>query len=247
MKKITFLLAGLSLFSAAEAQATAQVIVHAPHNGGQAELSQVADLSQLVTLPPLQVNTDWRATFIAERGASAVAQQHYQQTLGALRAWRADSSGDRAAAIDEVIRQLSAIKVAGRQFTSLDPDWIRLHPADNRRLESSYDLYLQAPSDSVLLLGALSGAGKVSWQPGKSVRDYLDGHDALSGAERNFVTVIAPSGATQQVPVAYWNHRHAEVEPGSIIWLGFSSWSLPGSYEDLNERILSVLTHRIPD
>ncbi len=247
MKKITFLLAGLSLLSTAGAQATAQVIVHAPHNGGQAELSQIADLAQLVTLPPLQVNTDWRRTFIAERGASAVAQQHYQQTLGELRAWRADSSGDRAAAIDEVIRQLSAIRVTGRQFISLDPDWIRLHPADNRRLEGSYDLWLQTPSDSVLLLGALSGAGKVSWQPGKSVRDYLEGHSLLSGAERNFVTVIAPSGATQQVPVAYWNHRHVEVEPGSLIWLGFSSWSLPGAYEDLNDRLLSVLTHRIPD
>ncbi|WP_307743874.1 capsule biosynthesis GfcC family protein [uncultured Pantoea sp.] len=247
MKKITFLLAGLSLLSSAGAQATAQVIVHAPHNGGQAELSQIADLAQLVTLPPLQANTDWRHTFIAERGASAVAQQHYQQTLGELRAWRADSRGDRAAAIDEVIRQLSAIRVTGRQFTSLDPDWIRLHPADNRRLEGSYDLWLQTPSDSVLLLGALSGAGKVSWQPGKSVRDYLEGHSLLSGAERNFVTVIDPSGATQQVPVAYWNHRHVEVEPGSIIWLGFSSWSLPGAYEDLNDRLLSVLTHRIPD
>lgn len=247
MKKITILLAGLSLFSAAGAQAAAQVTVHTPHNGGQAELSQITDLSQLVTLPPLQVNTDWRGTFIAERGATAVARQQYQQTLGALRAWRADSSGDRAAAIDEVIRQLSTLKVTGRQFTSLDPDWIRLHPADNRRLEGSYDLWLQAPTDSVLLLGALSGAGKVSWQPGKSVRDYLDGHDALSGAERNFVTVIAPSGATQQVPIAYWNRRHAEVEPGSVIWLGFSSWSLPGSDEDLNDRILSVLTHRIPD
>lgn len=247
MKKITFLLAGLSLLSTAGAQATAQVIVHAPHNGGQAELSQIADLAQLVTLPPLQANTDWRRTFIAERGASAVAQQHYQQTLGELRAWRADSRGDRAAAIDEVIRQLSAIRVTGRQFTSLDPDWVRLHPADNRRLEGSYDLWLQTPSDSVLLLGALSGAGKVSWQPGKSVRDYLEGHSLLSGAERNFVTVIAPSGATQQVPVAYWNHRHVEVEPGSLIWLGFSSWSLPGAYEDLNDRLLSVLTHRIPD
>ncbi|MEB6223997.1 capsule biosynthesis GfcC family protein [Pantoea anthophila] len=247
MKKITFLLAGLSLLSTAGAQATAQVIVHAPHNGGQAELSQIVDLAQLVTLPPLQANTDWRRTFIAERGASAVAQQHYQQTLGELRAWRADSSGDRAAAIDEVIRQLSAIRVTGRQFTSLDPDWVRLHPADNRRLEGSYDLWLQTPSDSVLLLGALSGAGKVSWQPGKSVCDYLEGHSLLSGAERNFVTVIAPSGATQQVPVAYWNHRHVEVEPGSIIWLGFSSWSLPGAYEDLNDRLLSVLTHRIPD
>ncbi|WP_312760417.1 capsule biosynthesis GfcC family protein [Pantoea brenneri] len=247
MKKITFLLAGLSLLSTPGAQAAAQVTVHAPHNGAQAELSQVPDLAQLVSQPALQQSIDWRSSVIAERGASAVAQQQYQQTLGQLRAWRADSSGDRAAAIDEVLRQLIAIKVTGRQFTSIDPDWVRLHPADNRRLEGSYDLYLQTRSDSVLLLGALSGAGKVSWQPGRSVREYLADHPRLSGAERNFATVIAPSGATQQVPIAYWNHRHAEVEPGSIIWLGFSSWSLPGAYDDLNNRILSVLTHRIPD
>jgi hypothetical protein len=59
--------------------------------------------------------------------------------------------------------------------------------------------------------------------------------------------VIAPSGQTRQVPIAYWNQRHVEVEPGSIIWLGFSSWSLPWGQSDLNDRMISVLTHRIPD
>lgn len=243
MKKLTFLLTSLSLFSTA-ALAEGQVTVHAPHNQNSVQIT-AANLAQLMTQPTLMPYSN--NAVIAEHAASAVAQQQYQQTLEQLRAWRADSSGERAATINEVARQLSDITVTGRQFTSLDPDWIRLHPTENRRLEGSYDLYLAAPTRSVLLLGTLAGAGKVSWQPGQSVRQYLANHERLSGAERNFATVISPSGATQQVPIAYWNHRHVEVEPGSIIWLGFSDWSLPSAYNDLNSRILSVLTHRIPD
>lgn len=244
MKKITSLLTGLSLFSAA-ALADGQVTVHAPHSQNSLHIVAVQDLAQLMTQPAVMPYST--GAVIAEHAATAVAHQLYQQTLAQLRAWRANSSGERTAAIDEVIRQLVNIRVTGRLFTPLDPDWIRLHPADNRRLEGRYDLYLAAPFSHVLLLGALAGAGKVNWQPGQSVREYLASHKRLSGAENNFATVISPSGATQQVPIAYWNHRHVEVEPGSIIWLGFSAWSLPGAYGDLNNRILSVLTHRIPD
>jgi hypothetical protein len=247
MKNIIFTLAGLSLLTSAETRADAVVTLHASQNTQSVQLDHVGNLAQLVTQPTLLAQTDWRRAVIAEHGASALAQQHYQQTLTQLRTWRATSSGELAVTIDEVIRQLSAIRVTGRQFVPLDPDWIRLHPTDNRRLEGSYDLYLALPSSHVLLLGALADAGKVSWQPGKSVRQYLASHAQLSGAERNFATVIAPSGETQQVPIAYWNQRHVEVAPGSIIWLGFSSWSLPDTDEDLNSRILSVLTHRIPD
>jgi len=247
MKKITLLLAGVSLLTSLGAQAAGQVTVHAPHDTNSVRVNQVENLAQLVTQPALMAQTDWRRAVIAEYGATAIAQQQYQQTLAQLRAWRADSSGEQAAAIDAVIRQLSSIKVTGRQFTSLDPDWIRLHPMDNRRLEGRYDLYLTQPSTSVLLFGPIAGAGAVSWQPGKSVRDYLSDHPLLSGAERNIAIVIAPDGTTQEAPVAYWNHRHVEPEPGSIIMTGFSSWSLPGAYEDLNSRLVSVLTHRIPD
>ena len=247
MKNITRLLAGMSLLTTLAAQAAGQVTVHAPHDTQSVQVNQVENLAQLVTQPALMTKTDWRRAVIAERGATAVAQQQYQQTLAQLRAWRADSSGEQAAAIGAVIHQLSGIRVTGRQFTSLDPDWIRLHTMDNRRLEGSYDLYLTQPSTSVLLFGPIAGAGAVNWQPGKSVRDYLSEHPRLAGAERNIAIVIAPDGTTREAPVAYWNHRHVEPEPGSIIMTGFSSWSLPGAFKDLNDRLVSVLTHRIPD
>ncbi|WP_437614423.1 capsule biosynthesis GfcC family protein [Erwinia sp. V71] len=247
MKKINQLLAGMIACLPLLALADSLVTVHYPGQSSTAVVSHAANLEQLVTSPALQGKTWWPGTVIADTMATAVAQQQYQQLMARLQAFRADSSGDKAATISYVIQQLTAVKVTGRQITSLDPDWVRLHPEDNRLLSGAYDVYTLAKPDTVTLFGALSGSGKVSWQPGASVRDYLEEHERLSGAERSIAVVIAPSGEVTQAPVAYWNHRHIEVEPGSTIYLGFSSWSLPGEWEDLNQQIISVLTHRMPD
>ena len=245
MKKITPWLAVITLLAVGHALAASQVTVHDVPGKTSFQIDDVQDLNQLLTNPAL--HSWWPGTVIAERGATTVALQQQKQLLLDLRTWQASSDASLAASIDAVIDQLSAVKTIGRQFTSLDPDVVRLRPQDNRTLQGSYDLYTQTQPTQILVLGALSNPGKQSWQPGRSVRDYLSAHDGLSGAERNFATVITPSGNTQQVPIAYWNHRHVEVEPGSIIWLGFSSWSLPWGQSDLNERMLSVLTHRMPE
>lgn len=242
MKIITPLLAVAVMLTAGNTLADSQVTVHGL-NGLQIDHAQ--NLAQLVTHPAL--HTWWPGTVIAERGATAVVQQQQKQLLEEMRIWQADSGESLAATIGAVIHQLSAVQVTGRQFTPLDPDWVRLRPEANRTLQGSYDLYTLSQPTQVLVLGALEHPGKESWQPGRTVRDYLATHDHLSGAERSFATVIAPSGQTQQVPIAYWNQRHVEVQPGSIIWLGFTSWSLPWGKADLNTRMLSVLTHRIPD
>ncbi|MFS2224084.1 capsule biosynthesis GfcC D2 domain-containing protein [Pantoea sp. B65] len=247
MKKITLLLAGIVSCLPLCAAAESQVTVHYPGQSEVAIVSHAANLSQLVASPAFAGKTWWPGTVIAERLATAAAQQQYQQLMARLKAYRDDSDGDKAAAINNVIQQLSAVKVTGRQFVNLDPDWVRVRPVENRRLEGEYDVYTLAKPNSVTLFGAISGSGKVSWQPGVETRDYFDGHERLAGAERNIALVIAPSGEVREVPIAYWNHRHVEVEPGSTIYLGFSSWSLPGAYEDLNQQIISVLTHRIPD
>ena len=242
MKIITPLLAVVALLTAGDALADSQVSVHG-QNGLQIDHAQ--NLAQLLTNPAL--HSWWPGTVIAERGATAVAQQQQQQLLQDMRGWQADSGESLAATIGAVIHQLSAVQVTGRQFTSLDPDWVRLRPEANRTLQGSYDLYTLPQPTQVLVLGALEQPGKQSWQPGRTVRDYLASHAHLSGADRSFATVIASSGQTQQVPIAYWNQRHVEVQPGSIIWLGFTSWSLPWGKADLNARMISVLTQRIPD
>lgn len=237
------LIGGLSF----NALADSQVTVYYPGSSQTAVVSHAQTLSQLLASPALKDRSWWPGTVIAEPLATAAAQQDYQQTLARLQRWAASEEGERAAAINAVLQQLKTVRVTGRQFTSLDIDWIRLRPEANRRLEGEYQVYTLRRPDSITLLGAIGGSGKVVWQPGRDTRDYLADDARLSGAERNVATVISPDGSTQEVPVAYWNHRHVEVAPGSIIYLGFSSWALPDEYQDLNQHIISVLTHRIPD
>lgn len=227
------------------AWADGRVEIYAPGASQGHMLSQVKDLRQLTADPAFGQYQP--GMVIATPAATRQAEQDKQKVLGQLRAWAASEEGARAAAIQLVIAQLNGTKVAGRQFTSLDPVYIENNNQANRTLVGDYSLYQASASDSVTLMGPISGAGKVVWQPGRSIRDYLGGHDFLSGADLNEVTVIDPEGAVRVAPVAYWNHRHVEALPGSIIVVGFSAWALPGELDDINQHITSVLTHRIPD
>lgn len=246
--KIKTLLTGAGLLAVSGfVQAESQVTVHALTTGKTLTIEHAQNLAQLVTVADLPKHVWWPGAVIAEPQATAVAQQQYQQTLRDLNRWAVTEDGDQAASIRTVIQQLQAIKVTGRQFVALDPDQVRTRDDNNPRLEGRYSLWLPAYPTTVTLLGAIEGTGKTSWQAGRSVRDYLASHERLTGADRNIAVVIHPDGSTQQAPVAYWNHRHVEPEPGSIIWVGFSSWAVPGEFEKINQQIVSVLTHRIPD
>lgn len=247
MKKTFFFLAGVVFCLPFHATADSQVTVHYPKKRETVLVKHAANLSQLVTSPELVNKTWWPGTVITEDLATSVEEQRYQQLMTRLKAYRDESVGSKAAAISSVIQQLSAVKVTGRQFVNLDPDWVRLRSEENRRLAGKYTLYTLQRPYFITLFGAIGGSGNVSWQPGADTRDYLEKHPRLAGAERNIAVVIAPSGKTYHAPIAYWNHGHVEVEPGSIIYLGFSSWSLPGVYENLNQQIISVLKHRMPD
>ena len=251
MKKITLLLAGIAACVSLNVRAESQVTVYSHGQAQRATVSDAQNLAQLVSSPALAGKTWWPGTVIAEKLATAAAVQQQQQVLARLKAWsntlHAEGDATLAAAVDNVLQQVAAVKVTGRQFTNLDPDWVRVRPGANRTLSGDYSVYTLQKPTTITLSGALKGSGNTSWLPGRSVVDYLQEHENLSGAERNMAVLIAPNGEASEVPVAYWNRRHVEPEAGSIIYVGFSSWTLPGDDEDLNQQIVSVLTHRIPD
>lgn len=248
MKKITCLLAGVTACVSLSVCADSEVTVFSPDRSETALVSHAQNLAQLTA--GLAGKTWWPGTVISEKLATAAAIQQQQQLLARLKGWsaelRADDDGEKAAVVDNLYQQIAAIKVTGRQIVNLDPDWVRLRPEDNRLLEGEYSVYTLQKPGSLTIAGLAGGSGKTTWVPGRSVTAYLAAHERLDGGERNFVTLIAPSGKTEQVPVAYWNRRDVEPEAGSIIYVGFSAWSLPDG-PDLNQQIISVLTHRIPD
>ncbi|PBI81931.1 hypothetical protein A9993_20400 [Rahnella victoriana] len=210
-------------------------------------LNDVKDMRQLMAESRLLRQSWAPGTVIAEPAATQLAQQHALQIMNQLKAWAATESGDTQRTINSVIAQLKGLRVTGRQFTPMDADLILNNDAANRRLAGEYRVYTATRPDTVLLVGAVGDAGKQPWVAGRTVREYLANHQFLSGANLNEAVVIDPDGTVRIAPVAYWNYRHVEAQPGSIIWVGFSHWTLPRQYKNLNQNIVSVLALRIPD
>jgi len=248
MKKLLTLLAVsttalLSHYALASATVTAEDL--SQHR--TVKIDNVASLSALVTHPDLAQGVWWPGAIIATPAATRTAMLDKQLLLNRLESCAANASPEDAHMLRSVKQQLQDIRVTGRQFVSLDPDVVRTKAGADRRLEGEYSLYTYPRPSTVRLMGAVSGAGKLTWQPGAPVSRYLEGHQRLSGGNKSEATVIHPDGHTSVVPVAYWNARHREAEPGSILWVGFDGCSSHDAAGSLSDDIISLLTRRIPD
>ncbi|EOL8959152.1 capsule biosynthesis GfcC D2 domain-containing protein [Cronobacter dublinensis] len=210
------------------------------------KVSGAKHLADLVSQPQL-AGSWWLGAVISERQASVEAQAKHQVLLSRLASLAAEEGGEDGAAINRVRQQLQAMKVTGRQRVILDPDRVRVRAKNNPPLEGDYELWVGQQPSTITLTGLISSPGKKIFTPGKPVTDYLDEVSRLSGAERSYAWLIQPTGRVEKVPVAYWNKRHVEPMPGSILYVGFADHTFTSAYDGLNEQIISSLTHRIPD
>ncbi|AWV28796.1 hypothetical protein CD187_22430 [Citrobacter youngae] len=209
-------------------------------------LTGAEHLLDLVGQPRLS-NSWWPGAVISEERATTEAERQQQVLLARLATLGAEESGDDAAAINTLRQQIQALKVTGRQMINLDPDVVRVSERGNPPLQGNYTLWVGAQPTHITLFGLLSHPGKQPFMPGRDVASYLDGQSRLSGADRSFAWVIYPDGRTQKVPVAYWNKRHVEPMPGSIIYVGLSDAVWSSTPDEINADILRTLTQRIPE
>ena len=144
-------------------------------------------------------------------------------------------------------RQVQALRVTGRQQINLDPDYVRIKTRANPPLEGEYSLWVGPRPTTVTVVGLVSQPGKKPFTPGRDVVSYLDEQSLLSGADNSYAWVVYPDGHTQKAPVAYWNKRHIEPMPGSIIFVGFADHFWTKDYDGLNADILHSFAQRIPD
>ena len=209
-------------------------------------LTGAEHLIDLVGQPRLS-NSWWPGAVISEEQATAAAERQHQALLARLAALSAEESADDAASINALRQQIQALKVTGRQKINLDPDVVRVSERGNPPLQGNYTLWVGAQPTHITLFGLLSHPGKQPFMPGRDVASYLDGQSRLSGADCSFAWVIYPDGRTQKVPVAYWNKRHVEPMPGSIIYVGLSDAVWSSTPDEINADILRTLTQRIPE
>ena len=192
-------------------------------------------------------NSWWPGAVISEERATTEAERQQQALLARLAMLSAEESGDDAAAINALRQQIQALKVTGRQKINLDPDVVRVSERGNPPLQGNYTLWVGPQPTDITLFGLLSHPGKQPFIPGRDIASYLDGQRRLSGADRSYAWVIYPDGRTQKVPVAYWNKRHVEPMPGSIIFVGLSDAVWRSTPDEINADILRTLTQRIPE
>ncbi|WP_061706843.1 capsule biosynthesis GfcC family protein [Pseudenterobacter timonensis] len=242
--KVTALLTGCLIAPLAWSAGT--VKVYFPGSDAPKTLTQVEHLIDLVGQPRLATSW-WPGAIISEQGATNDAQQRHQALLARLAVLAAQEEGDEGAAINALRQQLAAQKIVGRLPVNLDPDKVRTTERGNPTLEGEYSLWIVPQPGTVSLFGLISSPGKKPFTPGRDVASYLDEQSLLSGADNSYAWVIYPDGRTQKVPVAYWNKRHVEPMPGSVIFVGFADHFWTQAYDGLNADILHSLTHRIPD
>jgi hypothetical protein len=209
-------------------------------------LTGAEHLIDLVGQPRLS-NSWWPGAVISEEQATAAAERQQQALLARLAALSAEESADDTAAINTLRQQIQALKVTGRQKINLDPDVVRVSERGNPPLQGNYTLWVGSQPTDITLFGLLSRPGKQPFVPGRDVASYLDGQSQLSGADRSYAWVIYPDGRSQKVPIAYWNKRHVEPMPGSIIFVGLSDAVWSSTPDEINADILHTLTQRIPE
>ncbi|HAU5679871.1 capsule biosynthesis GfcC family protein [Citrobacter europaeus] len=239
-------LALLLSLSTASVFAAGSVKVFTSANAEPKTLTGAEHLLDLVGQPQLS-NSWWPGAVISEERATTEAERQQQALLARLATLSAEESGDDAASIKALRQQIQALKVTGRQKINLDPDVVRVSEQGNPPLQGNYTLWAGAQPTDITLFGLLSHPGKQPFMPGRDVASYLDGQSRLGGADRSYAWVIYPNGRTQKVPVAYWNKRHVEPMPGSIIFVGLSDAVWSSTPDEINADILRTLTQRIPE
>ncbi|MFS9382551.1 capsule biosynthesis GfcC family protein [Citrobacter sp. ANG330] len=237
---LIFSLSASSVFAAG----TVKVI-----SAGSTEPKTLTGAEHLIDLvgQPRLANSWWPGAVISEEKATAEALAQKQALTGRLAALSADASSDNAAALNALRQQIQALKVTGRQLVNLDPDIVRVSERGNPPLQGNYTLWVGGQPTEVMLFGLISRPGKQPFMPGRDVASYLEGQNRLSGADRSYAWVVYPDGRTQKVPVAYWNQRHVEPMPGSLIFVGLDESFWSSEPEALNADILHTLMQRIPE
>lgn len=244
--KTLFRIALIASLTSPLAWSAGRVKVYTPDNAQPKTLTNAEHLLDLVGQPRL-ANSWWPGAVISERQASVEAEQKQRALLARLTGLAEQEDGDDAAAINSVRQQIQALKVTGRQRINLDPDKVRVAENGNPTLEGEYSLWLPAQPTTVTVMGLISSPGKQPFTPGRDVASYLDEQSLLSGADNSYAWVLYPDGRTQKAPVAYWNKRHIEPMPGSVIFVGFADHFWTKAYDGLNADILHTLMQRIPD
>ncbi|WP_102505138.1 capsule biosynthesis GfcC family protein [Salinivibrio kushneri] len=139
---------------------------------------------------------------------------------------------------------LNKMAVGERIPGAIDPDITRITPNTNPVLKGNWHLQLPTRPTHVMVLGSVSQPGRYPWHERLSAKSYLK-QAAPEAWYDSKIWVISPSGERAQHPIAYWNGRHRDILPGSVIYRPLTYKPIKGHTTDPNQHALTYLQNRL--
>lgn len=153
-------------------------------------------------------------------------------------------TGERRQQWQTLYQALSKMVVGERVAGPIDPDITRITPDTNPALDGNWHLQLPKRPTKVTVLGAVSEPGSYPWNARQAASDYIQqAKTPTLGVSQ--VWVLSPTGERTQYPVAYWNHQHRDILPGSVIYIPLPSKTIKGQAIAPNQHVLTFLQNRL--
>lgn len=245
--KVFFLLCFFSAMS------HASVNVDILENGQPVEsltLPEGARLSDLLHHDKIPANTYWRTAQLTNTKRMQSAETEKLSVINELnrlqQRWHEMQRDDLAASTQKIIQDVSATQVTGRFAIALDPDLSRAEPMHNPLLKGDYTLFIAPRKPLLHLIGLTSSDARQVLYSGVGLSDYWQAYHLLPGADPAFMYVIQPTAEVTDVPVAIWNKLHREPMAGATLFIGFDPELLPAEHKNINKRIATLMTNRVP-
>jgi|GEM_PF-3537512 len=135
----------------------------------------------------------------------------------------------------------------------LDPDALAIRPELDKALDiGHYVLEVHKKMDYVTFVG-LGGEQKINQQADLPAYAYLDQLPISGWRESDEVWLVQSRAALQRsrpplrqaIPVASWNKTPTPLPIGALLFVPISDKYLPEPWQDLNQRLLNLMEHRI--
>ncbi|ENM5843510.1 capsule biosynthesis GfcC family protein [Vibrio mimicus] len=248
---LIILLGGLSTHSLFASPLSTTLEIRFEGSSTQLRFAEPIRLDQAVmqTLEHYQLSTldiDWLSAGLFDLSHPYSFKQHVLLVM----AHQQSSAPIQQKALWEKMRsQLRLSAFAKRVFAPIDPDWTRIAPQDNPRLNGQWLLTLNPRVGEVSVYGAVHKPGDVTWRSRQTAKDYAQAAGLIDEKIAEIV-VIQPDGVVQVHSVAYWNMNFAEVAPGAIVYVPIplhdSSFYPNTPNTDANQLVIELLRNRLP-
>ena len=181
-------------------------------------------------------------------------EAHRERVLAALdelaNKWQDDA--EKQAAVRNVRAQVQGWRLAPQPVRNLSLETARQHINNNPLLPAGrYQMYLPTRSQAFYMFGLVEQPGSYALIPGQTVRGYLRAMQQQGSLSASFsreqVEVVHANDESRSVNWGLHNADGDELIPEDIVWVGFSDFALPSEYEWLNQSVVELLEHYVPE